>query len=349
MKFSNKFKCLLAMPLLALASNAVHAQEPIVLKFSHLTSANSRLQQHVVEPWCNAIEKDSGGRLKCQIYPSMQLGGTPAQLVDQVKNGVADVVWTAPGYTTGRFPRTEALEMPFTLPPTAVGGTNAMWEFTEKYAKDDYKDYELLALWSSSNLIISTTDKPTLTVESFKGLKLRSPSRFTSLFLTALGATPVTMPTGAITEALSKGLVDGAMSSWEIIPTIKADEYTKYHMEGPATLPGFSQTPVVMLMNKGRYNSLPDDLKAVVDKNSGAVLVEMAAKVWEKGNEEAKNQMIANGHKALTIKNSDYTAMANVTTAAVEKEWIKQANARGLDGNKLIAEVRAIGKKHLPK
>lgn len=346
MKLSNKFKYLLVTPLLALASNAAQSQEAIVLKFSHLTSANSRLQQEVVEPWCNAIAKDSGNRLKCQIYPSMQLGGTPAQLADQVKNGVADVVWTAPGYTTGRFPRTEALEMPFTLPPSAIGGTKAMWEFTEKYGKEDYKDYKLLALWSSSNLIISTVKTPILNAENFKGLKLRSPSRFTSLFLTALGGTPVTMPTGAITEALSKGLVDGAMSSWEIIPTIKADEYTKYHMEGPATLPGFSQTPVVILMNKNRYDSLPADLKAVVDKNSGATLVDLAASVWEKGNAEAKNQMIANGHKVLTIKDAEYTAMAKATTS-VEQDWIKQANSRGLDGEKLAAELRAIGKKYL--
>jgi TRAP-type C4-dicarboxylate transport system substrate-binding protein len=169
MKFSNKFKYLLATPLFALASNAALSQETIILKFSHLTSANSNLQVGVVEPWCNAIAKDSGGRLKCQIYPSMQLGGTPAQLADQVKNGVADIVWTAPSYTTGRFPRTEALELPFTIPPTALEGTKAMWEYTEKYGRDDFKDYKLLALWSSSNLIISTVSKPILTADSIKG------------------------------------------------------------------------------------------------------------------------------------------------------------------------------------
>jgi TRAP-type C4-dicarboxylate transport system substrate-binding protein len=156
------------------------------------------------------------------------------------------------------------------------------------------------------------------------------------------------MPTGAITEALSKGVIDGAMSSWEIIPTIKADELTKYHMEGESTRPGFSQTSVAILMNKNRYDSLPADLKAAIDKNSGAGLAELAAKVWEKGNEDAKKKMIADGHKVLTIKDADYTAMMNATTA-VEKDWIKQAKGRGLDGDKLAAEVRAIGNKYLPK
>lgn len=106
---------LAALPLV-LGATALHAQE-VTIKFSHFLAPNSNFHKNVAEPWCAAIAKDSGGKLKCQLYPALQLGGTPPQLVDQVKNGVADVVWTSPSYSTGRFPITEALELPFSLPP----------------------------------------------------------------------------------------------------------------------------------------------------------------------------------------------------------------------------------------
>ena len=140
----------------------------------------------VLEPWCDRLAKDSAGQLKCQIYPAMQLGGTPPQLADQVKNAVADIVMTSPSYSSGRFPYTEALEQPFTLPPGGLAGSKAMWEYSQKYATKDYADFKLLAMFTGSGIIMSTSSKPILTVEGFKGVKLRSPSRSAAKLLTAL-------------------------------------------------------------------------------------------------------------------------------------------------------------------
>ena len=251
------------------------------------------------------LEKDSGGKLKCQIYPALQLGGTPPQLVDQVKNGVADVVWTSPSYSTGRFPRTEALELPFTLPPGGLNGSKAMWEYYQKNAQEDFKDFKVLAIFSASNVVMSTASKPILTVDGFKGVKLRSPSRFSSLFLSALGGTPVNMPIAQVTESVSKGVIDGAMAPWEVLPATKIDEVTKYHMEGQPGQPGFTQTPMAVLMNKAKFEGLPADLKAVIDKHSGTALVELTGKVWDQGNDEARKKMSGQGNKILVIKNEE--------------------------------------------
>ncbi len=348
MKFNSKLLAALASaaPFL-LAATTAQAQQ-VTIKFSHFLASNSNFHKGVAEPWCAAIEKDSGGKMKCQLYPALQLGGTPPQLADQVKNGVADVVWTSPSYSTGRFPRTEALELPFTLPPDGLAGSRAMWEYTQKHGMDDFKDFKVLAIFSASNVVISTASKPVMTTEDLKGLKLRSPSRFTSLFLTALGGTPVNMPVAAVTEGISKGVIDGAMAPWEVLPATKIDEVTKYHIEGAANQPGFSQTPMAVLMNKAKYDKLDPELKAVIDKHSGQVLVDLAGKVWDQGNAEARKKMIAQGNKALTIKDADYKAMVKAS-ASVEADWIKQATAKGLDGTKLAAEVHAIGSKYLGK
>ena len=335
----------LALLPLALATGAAQAQVTTI-KFSHFLAPNSNFHKFVAEPWCAAIEKDSGGKLKCQIYPALQLGGTPPQLVDQVKNGVADVVWTSPSYSTGRFPRTEALELPFTLPPGGLNGSKAMWEYYQKNAQEDFKDFKVLAIFSASNVVMSTASKPILTVDGFKGVKLRSPSRFSSLFLSALGGTPVNMPIAQVTESVSKGVIDGAMAPWEVLPATKIDEVTKYHMEGQPGQPGFTQTPMAVLMNKAKFEGLPADLKAVIDKHSGTALVELTGKVWDQGNDEARKKMSGQGNKILVIKNEDYAAMKKAV-ASVEEDWIKQATAKGLDGKKLAADVHAIGAKYL--
>lgn len=345
--FSKPLAILSSAIALTSGSFAVQAQT-VTIKFSHFLASNSNFHKGVAEPWCAAIEKDSGGKMKCQLYPALQLGGTPPQLADQVKNGVADVVWTSPSYSTGRFPRTEALELPFSLPPGSLAGTRAMWDYTQRHGMEDYKDFKLLAIFSGSNVVISTASKPVMSVDDLKGLKLRSPSRFTSLFLSSLGGTPVNMPVAAVTEGISKGVIDGAMAPWEILPAVKIDEVTKYHIEGPSNLAGFSQTPFTVLMNKKKYESLAPELKAVIDKHSGLALSELAGKVWDQGNAEARKKLIAQGNKVLTIKDVDYKAMVKASSS-VEADWIKQASAKGLDGAKLAAEVHATGNKFLGK
>lgn len=331
--------------MLALAPALAEAQT-VIVKFAHFLPSNSNFHKNVAEPWCEAIEKDSGGRLKCQIYPALQLGGTPAQLADQIKNGVADVGWTSPSYTTGRFPRTEALELPFILPSDGLGGSRAMWEYTQKNGQEDFKDFKLLAIHSTTNVVISTASKPVLSLHDMKGLKLRSPSRITSLVLSAMGGTPVNVPLAQTTESIAKGVIDGTMAPWEILPATKVDEVTKYHMEGMPGQPGLAQTPAVVLMNKAKYDGLAPDLKAVIDKRSGPWLVDLIGSAFDRGNEAARKKMAAQGNKILVIKSEEYAAM-KTAAAPIEADWIKQASARGLDGAKLAGDAHAIGMKYL--
>lgn len=319
-----------------------------VLKFAHFLPPDSTFQQGFLEPWCDKIAKESGNKLKCEIHPALQLGGTPAQLADQVKNGVSDIAWTSPSYSTGRFPRTEALELPFTLPPDGLGGSRAMWEFYEKHARDDYRGFKVLAIWSASGVVLSTASKPMRTVADVKGVKLRSPSRFAALFLSALGGTPVNMPVAQVNEGVSKGQIDGAMAPWEVLPSTRIDQVVKHHMEGQASQPGFTQTPMALLMNQRKYDSLAPGLKAVIDDNSGLMAVEWLGKVWDEGNAAARKSLAARGNQVLTIGNEDLQAMKERTTG-VESDWIEQATARGLDGKLLAAEAHAIGARYMPK
>ncbi len=335
----------LAALIFTVGTTGLMAQE-VTLKVSHFLPPNSNYQKAVLEPWCATLATDSGNKIKCQIYPAMQLGGTPPQLVDQVKNGVADVIWTSPSYSTGRFPYTEALEQPFVLPPGGLAGSKAMWEYYTKFATKDYVDYKMLAMFSGSGVIFSTASKPLLGLETFKGIKLRSSSRSAAKLLASIGGSPVNMPPAQITEAISKGVVDGAMATWELVPSVKLEEVAKYHMEGLPNQPGFTMNPLVMLMNKQKYESLTAELKAVIDKNSGMSLVVLAGTAWDTATVEARKKATAAGNKTLVIKQEDYDAIRKAS-ASVEQEWTKEVAPKGVDGAALLREARAIGVKYL--
>lgn len=334
---------LLAASLL-LAGHAALAQE-VTFKISHFLPSVATTQKQVLQPWCDEMGQLSNGRIKCQFYPSMQLGGTPAQLPDQAKNGVADIVWTAPGYSTGRFPRTEALELPGILPLGGLAGGRAVWEFYGQQLKDEYKDFKVLAMHGDGGMNIHTAAKPLASAADFNGVKLRSPNRSIARTLKALGATPVAMPPAQVTEAIAKGVVDGASAVWEVLLPTKLDEATRYHFETPADRPAMGATVLVLLMNKQKYESLPADLKAIVDKTSGLPLVERYGKAWDEATAAARNKIKTSpGHTLSVVSGSNYDAMLK-QLEVVEKEWLADAKAKNINGEALLEAARETARK----
>lgn len=330
---------------LCLFAVGASAQQTI-LKVSHFLPPASNFQKGVLEPWCKQLAQESGDRLKCQIYPAMQLGGTPAQLINHARDGVADIVWTSPAYTPGRFPVTEALEMPFAVPPDGLRGSRMMWDFYLKHGQQDFKDLHMLGLFSGMNTLIVTTSKPVYKLEDLKGLRLRSPSRLGAKMLQALGAAPVGLPAAQLTDAVTKGVIDGVLASWELIPSVKLEEISRYFTEAQPSQPGFAQVSTVMLMNPAKYAALPADLKAVLDRHSGQALVDRAGKASDETAAKGRQKAEAAGGKILTIDAAEYQRM-RATAADLEQEWVKEITAKGHDGAQLLKDLHELTAKYL--
>ncbi len=139
---TRKLAPFIAAVALAFAGASANAQE-VVLKVEHFVGPNATAHVQLLGPWCDKIGKESGGKLKCQIYPAMQLGGTPPQLFDQARDGVVDVVWTIPTYQAGRFVKSEVFELPF-LVKSAETGSPALWEYIQKNSLDEFKGTKLI-------------------------------------------------------------------------------------------------------------------------------------------------------------------------------------------------------------
>lgn len=320
------------------------AQQVTTLKFHTFMAPQSNVWLAMHKPWMEKVEKESGGRIKFEGYPAMQLGGTPVQLYDQVKDGVVDVVWTLPGNTAGRFPRIEAFELPFMM-SNAEATSKALWEYLQTLAADEFKDTQVLALQCHGPGVIHTIDKPVKSINDMRGLKLRAPTRQVTKLLGVLGATPVGMPLPQIPDALSKGTINGCVIPWEVVPSVKVNELTKFHAEFEPAGGSLYTTTFVMAMNKAKYNALAPDLKKVIDNNSGMATSASLGKI-QQGNDVP-------GRKSASDRgNTIYTVSANEAqefrrkARTVEVEWVEDMNKKGFDGKKLLDGARSLIEKH---
>jgi TRAP-type C4-dicarboxylate transport system substrate-binding protein len=253
----------------ALVTAAFGAQaQQITLKVHHFLPSTSSSQVKLIQPWCDKIQKESKDRLKCQIYPSLQLGGTPAQLMDQVRDGVADIVWAVPTYAAGRYTKSEVFELPF-MTTTSKASSQALYTYIQKNALDEFKGVKIIFNHVHDGTLFHFRDKNVTKLEELKGLKIRAATRINSQMIAAMGATPVQMPLPAVPESLAKGVIDGASVPWEGAPSIKLQEIAKYALDTAPGMPRMANTIFAFAMNQAKYDSLPADLKKVVDDNSG--------------------------------------------------------------------------------
>ena len=336
--FINKLSALVLFFVVAGACSA----QTITLKLHHFLPASSTAHVNFMVPWCKKIEEQSAGKMKCQIYPSMQMGGTPQQLFDQAKDGVADIIWTVPGYQAGRFPITEAFELPFMI-YSSEKASRGLWNYAMKNALSDYKGVKPILFHVHDGSLIHSTKIHIKTMEDFKGLRVRAPTRQSTKMTEALGATPVPMPLPQAADGLAKGVIDGAIIPWEVVPAMKFQEITKFHTDMPAGAPHSSNHVFILAMNQARYDSLPSELKKIIDANSGAEPSAWVGKIFA---EDA-----APGRKSAEVRNNNFYTLPAAewkrwekATAGVVDEWVKDMNAKGLDGKRLLEEAKAASR-----
>ncbi len=344
MKRRSLLKSSAAVAALGLPALTVSAQAPVVLKFHTFMSPLSNVWLNMHKAWMTKVEKESGGRIKFEGYPAMQLGGTPVQLYDQAKDGVVDVVWTLPGNTAGRFPRVEVFELPFMM-SNAEATSKAYWEYVQTMAADEFKDVQVIALQVHGPGVIHTADKPVKAVADMKGMKMRAPTRQVTKLVAALGATPVGMPLPSIPDALSKGTISGCVIPWEVVPSVKVHELTKYHAEFDPAGGSLYTTTFVMAMNKAKYNSLPPDLKKVIDNNSGMATSAWLGKVQQGGDVAGRKAAVDHGNTIFTVSAAEAQEFRR-KSRTIEAEWVEDMNKRGFDGRKLLDSARALIEKH---
>ncbi|WP_111733192.1 TRAP transporter substrate-binding protein [Roseovarius amoyensis] len=331
----------LAVAVAAGLGTAAPAQE-VTLKMHQFLPPQASAPTKVLMPWAERIEAASDGRIKIDHYPAMQLGGKPPELASQVVDGVADIIWTVAGYTPGRFPQAEVFELPFMM-TNAEDTSRAFWEYAEANMMDsDFADMKILGVWVHGPGLFHSR-KPIEQLSDLNGMKVRGPTRIITGMLGELGATPVGMPVPALPESLSKGVIDAAVVPWEVTQALKIAELVDYHTAfGDEAL---YTTAFIFAMNKQKFDSLPDDLKAVIDANSGADLSALAGRMMAEADGPALEIAVDRGNTIFDVP-PEQVAEWKAAAANVEANWIAEMNEKGFDGQALVDQARALIAKH---
>ena len=320
-----------------LVATMIRAQE-VILKVHHPLPPTSTAQQKVIQPWCEKIFAQSKGKLKCQIYPAMQLGGAPGQLIDQVEDGVVEVIWTIPSYSPGRFPLVEVFELPFIM-RNAEAASQAVWDYVQQYAAAEFKHIKPLAFHTHGGGLFHMVKKPITRFADLRGMKVRAPTRQTTKLLAALGASPVGMPVPQVAEALSKGVIDGALLPYEVVFTIKADELTKFHSEPDASEPTIHTSVFIFAMNKAKYESLTTEQKKIIDANSGIELSAQIGRIF--GEMEVTNRKLLPASSINVISKDEIKRWRKAAQPVVDG-WVKEVSAKGANGKALLAHAQSL-------
>ena len=317
------------------------AQE-VTLKLHQFLPAQANVPKLVLDVWADNVEKDSGGRIKVDRYPSMQLGGKPPELMDQAIDGVADIVWTVVGYTPGRYPGTEVFELPFMM-TNARAVSRAYWEMFEEHWKDtDFKNVHILGTWVHGPGILHTKD-PVNTPADLQGMKIRGGSRSVNSLLTKFGATPVGMPVPAVSEGLSKGVIDGTTIPWEVVTALKVQELVGNHTEFSGA--ALYTLTFVLAMNKDKYEGLPDDLKKVIDDNSGVEFSVFAGGTQADSDGPSRKVAADRGNNIITL-DEEATKEWRTLSQPIYDEWVADMASKGRDGQALIDEAQMLIEKY---
>ncbi|MBY4894740.1 TRAP transporter substrate-binding protein [Rhodobacteraceae bacterium N5(2021)] len=321
----------------AMVASGAMAQE-VTLRLHQFLPAQANVPSLVLDVWADQVEEASGGRIEIERYPSMQLGGSPPELMDQAIDGVADIVWTVVGYTPGRFPSTEVFELPFMV-ADARAASCAYWTMYEESMQEEFSSVHLLGTWVHGPGMFHTAD-PVEVPSDLEGMQIRGGSRLVNQLLELTGATPVGMPVPAVSEALSRGTIDGTTIPWEVTAALRVSELVENHteFEGPALY----NLTFVLAMNNEAYEAMPEDLQQILDENSGLEFSIFAGGTQSDADGPAREIAVELGNNIITIDQETAESTWMPIVEPIYASWIADLAGNGMDGQALIDRAREL-------
>ncbi|GAA4219778.1 TRAP transporter substrate-binding protein [Sagittula sp. NFXS13] len=323
---------------LALASAAL--AEDYTFRLHHMLGQQAPAQTKMLEPWAKAVEENSGGRVKIEIFPSMTLGGRPPELVQQARDGIVDLIWTVNGYTPGLFPRTEVMELPTVYRNDPKAANLALYDMFEDDLAQDYAGLEVMFLHVHAGQGLQTADLDVTSLDDLAGAKLRIPTRTGAWVIEALGATPVAMPVPELPPALQKGVVAGALIPWEIIPPLKIQDQTKYQIE-MYERERFGNTTFQVSMNQARWDGLPEDIQQAFRDASGRDWWGQVGDIWRASDDFGIKFATDAGNTHRILSEAETQPFLDAMEPVVDR-WIEEVTGGDIDGAALVEKARAL-------
>lgn len=284
--------------------------------------------------WAKEIEKRSNGQLTITVYPGGTLTKAP-QVYDGVVNGISDIGMSCFAYTRGRFPLLEGLDLPVGYPDGKTA-TKIATTITKEFNPKEVQDTKVLYIHAHGPGVLHTKKKAVQNLADLKGMKIRS-TGLSAKIIKTLGALPVAMPQGDTYEALQKGTVDGTIGPIEVLKGWKQGEVIKYSTD----LPGIGYTTsMFVVMNKSKWQALPDNLKKIFDDVSNE-WVAVQGQAWDDADAAGRAYTLEKGNKVCSLSEAE-SAKWKAKVKPILDDYIKKTTSKGLPGDKVVAKIQEM-------
>lgn len=324
--------------LLLCLSVQVYAAE-FTLRIHHFLGEESLPHTALIEPWARRVEADSDGRIEIEIHPKMALGGKTPELVDQVRNGTVDIVWTAAAYTPNLFPHAEVFTLPSVHGGDPTATNQAMMSAIDGFLGPDFQGIKPLLAHVQAGHSLHMSRKQVTAVSDLNGLTLRPAGRRIGIWMIdEFGAKASRKRHPKLSTALAKNQLDGALMSFQLAQSLDVIGSVSSHtMRGDNQY--FGTSLYLFLMNQTSYDRLPADLRSVIDRNSGLNLAREAGMVWRDAELEAVTAARMRGNTVNMFSEQEQGIVDNAARA-IERRWSDTVSKYGINGPRLIEQAR---------
>jgi len=291
----------------------------------------------VFVPWIKTVEAAAEGDLKFQPYWGGSLGRNPKKQYDMLKDGVADVVYVLPNYTPGQFPDFSIFELPY-LVRSGEEGSVAIWRMHQKGLMRGLQQGHVIGFFSTEPNLFHTT-KPIASLSQIKGLKIRSAGPVYGAFVKHLGGVPIGMPVTQMTEAISRGVVDGALLGWGGSLVFRLHNVTSHHYEAPLGI-----SPFFVSVNQSKWNALSQKAKAAITKYGGEYMSRLGGKAFDNFGKRGYKVISKAGKRTITRATPSEIETQAAAAKSIHDEWIKDKKDGAMKYAALqhiLADIRA--------
>lgn len=293
------------------------------LRFSSFEPPVAFLTANVFPEWGRRVEEATKGEVTVKMFPGGTLGRSPAQQLKLVADGVADVAFIVPGYNPGVFPGVTVGELPYTV-TSAEAGSVAMWKMFEEGLLDgDFDKFYIVGLFTTSPQAVASNGA-IMTPAEMDGKNFRASSPNLLAAIEQMGAVAVggiTAPT--IAESISRGVIDGSFNEWNALKSFRIMEAVDHVLEVP-----MGTSPLMVVMNRSKYEGLSDEAKAGIDAVSGAAFSAYFGQQFDAQNTAVRDEAVAEGR--ITITEPDEATLAawkDATQPAIDA-WLAEGEGR---------------------
>jgi TRAP-type C4-dicarboxylate transport system substrate-binding protein len=313
------------------------AEAQTVLKFNSWLPPTHPIMAMTVKPWADEVEKATQGRVKVE-FTAASLGPPPNQF-DLVKDGVADAALSVHGYTPARFPLMQVGELPF-LANRSEPLSVALWRVTQKHfaGKNEHAGTQVMAIFTSQPGRVFTVKRPLRSIGDWEGLKLAGGAAINVEEAKALGAVGIRAPGPQAAEITKRGTVDGLFIDMSSFADFNLGGTIRYMLDFPR---GIHAATFMLVVNKAKWDGLSPADRAAIEKISGEALSRTAGRNWDVAATRAREALKPAGVEVNMVTPEHQKALEE-RLGFLEAEWLKKAQAAGIDGKAILAELRQI-------